>query len=386
MDIFFYLTHTLYAKVLIPIMVRLAEEGHRISVSKNKFSFLRYSPHRYANTPISNTFVNRSSFDYIADISGYKNEWEGIKEGIRFTFFNPKKCDVIIGTTKNLNGLKALRKDYPDKNIFAIGYQHMPFSMCISGRFKDTNLPEVCTEVFIKPNPFSEFHRFGEYIADHKLSFRGFPHLEKAYNGYYLKRDNGTKRYALVFHPGGYRGVITERGESKKVSYEKQKDFIKTMCTPILERGLIPVIKTHPLASRYHFKEDVLEIVFSLSKEDSDFSRVIVEGENFYKYVYESASFMVSGSSSIYELFSMGIKNVIIYNFFGRSRTNRFSAMKDIFINSKDEYKDFWKDKKEGSISGVYKKSPLLNKIRESYSALFTGDISKRIIDDMGLT
>lgn len=370
MKILFYLTRTLYAKVLIPLIIKLVNNDHQIYVSGNRF-------------------INRSSFDFVAGISGYSGEWSNVKNKVRFAlFYNPGVFDAIIGTTKNMEVLRALWAKYSQRKVFAVGYQHMPFIISLDGNFRHQNLPQDCMDTFVNENLFSKMHRFPEYISGNKISFRGFSYLEKVYADYYLEyieKSRRVKRYVLVFHPGGYRGVVTEAGDRKSTSYEKQKRFLKSICTPILEQGLKPVIKIHPLAARYHFKKDVLDILHDISKDKGDFSKIIVEDTNYYKYVYESDTIISFGSSSIYELFSIQVRNVLICNFLGRERSRKFSFMKDIFVETIEDYNSFWKKKRDLYFSQAYKENPILNKIYNSYSALFEKDISGQILKDVGI-
>ncbi len=390
MKIYFYLSHTLYAKVLIPLMVRLADKGHSIYVSKNRFDFLRYDPRTCGGANIPNRFVNKNSFDYVSGIANSSCEWKRVRDSINFTFsLNPGRYDIIIGTTKDLCILESLHRRYPEKRIYAVGYQHMPFIISLKDDLTHKNLPEVCTDIFLKPNPFSARHRFPEYIAGHKVSFRGFPYLESICSGYNTRfpaGKAGCKRYVLIFHPGGYRNVITKRGEGKKRSYSRQREFLDSICRPVLREGLIPVIKVHPLAARHHFKEDILTILKSLSEDKSDFSKVIVEEDDYYKYVYESDTVVTFGSSSLYELFSIGMRNIIICAFFGDERAKRFSCMKEISIDSKMEYDNFWKREREHYFANIYRGNTLLSRIFLSYSTLFKKDISERILEDAGLS
>lgn len=388
MKIFFYSTHTLYSKVLIPLIVKLAGKGHSIYIYKNKPDFLTYDHYRHAGIPASNTFVNRNSFDYVSGIINYSKTWDVVKSGINFTFSrNLSRYDLIIGTTKNLDMLKFFKNKYKGKDIFAIGYQHMPFVVSLRGNFKSVNMPEVCLEVFRKSNPFSEIHAFSEYISDFDISFRGFSYLDSVYSEYFEKRSmEDDKKYVLIFHPGGYRGVITKMGEGKKRSYAKQAEFLRTVCLPVLKEGLIPVIKAHPLAARYHFKEDILEIITSLSRENRDFEKIVVEDKSYYKYAYDSDTIVGFGSSSIYELFSMNVKNIIICDFFGKARSRKFTFMDGIFLKDAAEYNDFWKRGRKPYFTDAFDEKSILNKIYESYSTLFSKDTSEKMLSDMGLS
>ncbi|NQT06260.1 MAG: hypothetical protein HQ575_01825, partial [Candidatus Omnitrophica bacterium] len=331
MRISFYLSHALYAKSLIPIIVRLAKGGHDICISKNRLGFLRYEPQLYGANPTANRFVNRSSFDYVAKISGYGDEWAAVRNTVRFVFRIPMNADAIITTTKDMKILSRVKAKYPDKGLFAVGYQHMPFILSMGRPFVRKNLPEICTDVFMNANAFSHIHRFPEYISDYGITFRGFPHVEKIHRMYEAAEFGKGGRYVLVFHPGGYREIITERGNDKKTSYDKQKAFIDIVCTPILRRGLIPVIKIHPLPARYHFKEDIEEILKGMAASRSEFQDVIVESEDYFKYLNNTDTVVTFGTSGVYELFSVGLKRLIVCNFIGRSRSRKFSFMKGIF-------------------------------------------------------
>ena len=386
MKILFCLTHTLYAKALIPLIVRLAGVNE-IFITKNRPEFLGYSPRICGANPASNRFVNKSAFDYTAGIIGYGQEWSSVRDKIKFVYLGPKKPDVIIGTTKDLKQLGSFKKNGGMKGIFAIGYQHMPFCISLRDNFIRRNMPQACEDVFIKTNMFSGKHRFREYISGRDVSFRGFPYLDKIYSNYSTKMTEDKKKapYVLIFHPGGYRGIVSKRGDNKKTSYNNQRDLINTVCRPVLKRGLVPVIKVHPLAARFHFKEDITEILRSLSIGDKDFSKVIVEDRDYYKYAYKAEAVITFGSSGIYELFSMGIKKILILGLFGRNRSDKFSIFNGIYIDSKKGYDNFWKRDRESFFKEAYRKGTILDKVYTSYSTLFTGNNSEEMIKDMGL-
>jgi len=387
MKIYFYLTHTLYAKVLIPLIVKLADKNCDVFVSKNKFDFLKYSPRLYGSMPVSNRFVNRNSFDFVAGISDYSGEWNAVKDRVNFTY-RAQDCDVIIGTTKNLDKLKILQKKNPNANIYAVGYQHMPFVMSLKGGLKKKNLPPVCMDIFTKPNPFSDMHGFPGYISNHDFSFRGFPYLEKAHEDYYPKhagKNGAGKKYVLIFHPGGYRDIVSKKGDSKKTCYRKQTEFLRIICGPIFKNGLIPVIKVHPLAARHHFKEDVSEIVNILKLHDRQFRDVIIEDRNYYKYAYESDCIVTFGSSGIYEIFSLGLRNVIICGFLGNARAGKFPFTKGIFIETVRDYNNFWQGARQNYFSRAYGENSFLSSVHKSYSTLLEKDISGNILEDIGL-
>ena len=386
MNIFFYLTHTLYAKPLIPLIIKAVDARHNVFIRESRFNFLNYNTRRYAGNPVSNTFVNKSSFDYVASISNYLNEWAQVREKVSFIFLKDTgKFDMIIGTTKNLDKLKQFSKRLPGKPVLAIGYQHMPFVISFKGGLKEKNLPSICLEVFTKANAFSKIHRFQEYISNYEISFRGFPYLDKAYSDYYKKQGSSEKIYALVFHPGGYREVITKKGDNKEACYRKQKFFLDTILSPILKKNLIPVIKVHPLAAKHHFKEDIENLLGSLSKEKRDFLKVLVEDKNYYKYLYKSDTIVTFGSSGIYELFSLKVKNILVCNFFGKERSRKFSFMKGPFIETRNEYEDFWNKERNAYFEDAYKRNSILEKVYQSYSMLFEKDLSGSILKDAGV-
>lgn len=379
MEIFFYSDHTLHAKSLIPLVIKFAREGHKVLIKKNNFNFRKYSPRIYCRKPTRNTLVNPSSFDYVAKIIDYSKELNEVRSGLSFVFMpSLRKVDVIIGTTKSIPKLKVLCKENKIY-AYAIGYQHMPFLVSIFDQ-RDWGFPsndESLYEVFFGDNNFSKIHRFCEILRGNGICILGFPYLDKAQdylNSLSVASDKGRKRYVLIFHPGGYRNVITSEGEPKKACRAKQAKFIKDICLPILDIGLIPVIKTHPLYAIYHSIEDLRYIIKELSQDDPRYNEVVVTDDGYWRWAFYSKFIITFGSSSIYELFSRGFKNVCIVNWLGKERSSKFSFLTDITINS---YEDFLEMVKNNSFPEIDIDST--NNIFEAYHSIHKEKSTEKI-------
>jgi len=112
--------------------------------------------------------------------------------------------------------------------------------------------------VFFSENPFSTSHSFRGQVKDTDLRICNFTHLDTVYG---LDRQSETvPENILIFHPGGYRGVLSQPGADRSTCYLAQRQFLETIFLPILHRGLTPIIKLHPLRATFHDVADLKRI------------------------------------------------------------------------------------------------------------------------------
>ncbi len=380
MRVFFYTSHTLYLKVLIPLVIELLKrEGVSVFFYKNYPHFYSYSPARFSKNPEKNKCINLSALDYVAHLIDYKKEWNLVKHLIRFTFLKRiAKYDVIVGTIKDLDALIQFKKRGA-KKVYVVGYQHMPVLLSLGTQLKLKNKFHDAENIFIKDNEFSKTHDFRRYIRHQEVAdfkFVNFSYLDTvSKKRLAMSKDCQslfTNPYVLIFHPGGYRRIITMPGEDKKSCYRKQEEFIKRVCQPILEAGFIPVIKTHPLYARYHSKEDLHIILKGLVEVSPLLRQVIVTDESYWHYAFQSRLMLSFGSSGVYELYAAGLKNVLICAFLGESRAVKFQMFKNVYIDTYEEYLSLFKDKSNFS-KKFDNMTSLVQDIYRAYSSLNNG-------------
>ena len=317
--ILFFHTHTLHSKFSIPVALELAGNGFQVCYLKNRPDFFQFSRKNIIDNPISDSFMNGKSLGYVAGQINFQDELDKKSADLLTTF---KRCfskyDAVISTTKDLPSLKKINRKF-GVAAFALGYQHLPFLIRIGNKFRDEE-NGAAHSIFFKDNPFARDHGFRELFDENSgIILNNFTYLDKVYS---LKKSNdlsGEKAASvLIFHPGGYRKVLTEPGASRKISYEQQKDFIVKICLPILKAGLIPVIKIHPLHARYHGLDDLKEIAADVETRNGlSPGSIRITDDWFWNYAFKSVFALTFGSSSIYELWAAGIKNVYVANFLG---------------------------------------------------------------------
>jgi hypothetical protein len=382
--ILFYASHTLYYKVLIPVIIELVKKGHQVSVLSNRPNFYKYTPKKYSHRPTSNNCINKHSIRYSASLINYLDEFKQIEKKIKYVFFNKiEKYDIIIGVIKDFEKVKNIKKNGV-KKIYIVGYQHMPFLLSLNKKISDKNVNILNKKLFLEDNQFSRLHRSKELVLDKEVAgyiFVNFTYLDKIYQT--LKNITQVKKkYVLIFHPGGYRDVITKYGENKKNSYKKQKEFIKILCKPVFDKGLIPVLKVHPLFAKYHSFKDLNIIKNDLVKEDKNYEKFIITEDIYWDYAIKSKFILTLGSSSLYELYAAGINNVVVINFFGEKRSSLFKMFDNIIINSIDEYITLIKSNKD--FDEIFKNGKKAFEIYyKAYSSLNTGNSVKTIINNI---
>jgi hypothetical protein len=333
--ILFYGSNLLYFKSLIPIInLFLKKKNFDIYIITNSlnlyskifFKFIKQKKPEHVN------IISKFTVTWISKLINQEKKFNLIKEDINFLnkvelFFFKKKFDCLVCTTKDLDEIKKYQNIFKKKIV--IGYHHMP--MVLGDNFENEKSKE--SSFFVKKNYFTAAHNysFAKTIRTSNFFLNRFVYLNKSLN---LKKVKNFKN-VLIFHPGGYRNILTKPGESKIKSYEVQRVFIKKICIPLIKNNLKPILKIHPLHAMYHGKEDCLEILRQINLPQVE---VVGPEENYYEYLKTSKFAISFGSSSSYELWSLGYKNIFYCNFFGDKRTLKFKFLKKQFFSSEKKY------------------------------------------------
>lgn len=151
-------------------------------------------------------------------------------------------------------------------------------------------------------------------------------------------------KYALIFHSGGYRGIETQVGDNLETSLLRQQELFAEVCRPLLENGLKVIIKTHPLCAQFHDQKHVELVIERLSCKDNRFRNVAVISDSYLPYAKNAQWIITFGSSGIYELYSLGLDRVLVLNFFGKVRSQKFSYFENAFVESSGQYKSILKN------------------------------------------
>jgi hypothetical protein len=341
-SILFIQSQTLYAKATIPVAIECVKNGLPVTFQVNRPVFLGYSfgfsDNYIKNNPTSVGIINPHSLQYVADVIGLGEEWRAIKKKINFSFtgiFFPKRFLVVVGTTKNMDVLNKISNK--GVNTFALGYQHLPVFLKVNKKkFKKQETDSQ--SVFFSDNEFSNDHKFENIVKNHEVTLSGFTYLDNIFK---QSADASACDKVLIFHPGGYRGVVSSPGDSKDTCYRKQKDFLNKLCVPLISKGLKPVVKIHPLRALYHDFDDLIELSKIVENENNlpnNSIQILGPKEWVWSIAFNSCFVITFGSSAVYELWSLGIKNVYVCGFISAVRSQRFNYFDSVFIDSIDKY------------------------------------------------
>jgi len=377
--VLFTLSQTLYAKVLIPLAIEFVQQGYKVAFGVNRPTLFRkswgFSERYIRNHPTTVGYVTPESLRFVARVIGYIDDWNSIEKEIEYIWRpDSAQFDAIIGTTKNLDVLRGYQLR-SKAHVFALGYQHMPFVAKVGDEFR-AHTANNDSAVFIDTNPFSESHGFAELLRDCGWELCPFLHLDKVHERHGLSTENDadSDNLVLIFHPGGYRQMVTIPGDSKEISYAKQKALFEQICLPLVRKGYKPVIKIHPLRAKYHDLDDVQSVIRQIEQESNlpDGSILCVGPEAWYwDYALRSRFIFTFGSTSVYELWIAGFRNVFVCSFAGNaSRTRKFEVFDAIYIKTLSEYFSFVKD---NGYLGV-KLDPMAVQVIEAFQSLFWGD------------
>jgi len=349
-SILFIHNHTLYSKVTIPVILSCVENGWNVTIHVNRLTLFGvsygFSKRVIKKNPTGVKVINPKSLEFVADLIGLGDEWRAVKDRINFSIISqifPSKFDVVVGTTKNLKRLSSIAQVHT--SVFALGYQHFPVLLKVGADDKEDSCKYERNSVFLTKNSFANRHSFPDIVKGHQVVLNSFTFLDVVHR---RRTDVVSKeKTILIFHPGGYRDVISSFGDSKEVCYASQMNFLKRLCMPLISMGLKPVIKIHPLRARYHDWEDLVILIDEFergNKLEKGSIGLIGPEDWFWNLAFNSTLVLTFGSSSIYELWSAGVKNVFVCNFEGVSRSQKFDIFDSIFIDSYEDYLDLLKN------------------------------------------
>jgi hypothetical protein len=363
---------TLHMKVAIPVAIRLAEQGHEVAFERRGKPWQRFSDRYVRAHPTTVGLVDRRALRFVAEVIGYEDEWTAVERDIALVRGPDPSFDAIVGTTKDLARLRELRRG-PGVPAYALGYQHMPYLVEVGARPEAH--PNGPGSFFLRRNEFTEAHRFLEILNGDRAVPNSFTFLDRVLE----RRTNVTETSSrvLIFHPGGYRDVVTSPGDPREVCIHKQVAFFERACLPIVRKGLTPVIKVHPLRARHHDYEDVMEVsrrIEAANGIEPGTIRCIGPRGWFWDEAFRAAFVVNYGSSAIYELWSAGVRSAVVCNFEGRARSEKFSAFEGIFLDEHEAYRDFIEQERFRRL----RPGPLAQEVSRAYQGLCDGRATER--------
>lgn len=346
-DVLFVHSQTLYAKVTIPVALALIDKGIDVSFEVNRpVLFGRsfgFSDDAIKQGPTGVGILNPEAYDFVADLIGLGAEWRKVRHKVRYTLIGERRArayDAIVGTTKNIAALHRLAA----KNVptFALGYQHLPVVAHVrpAGTPGERQLDR--RSVFFSDNAFADQHDFKGIVAGCDTMLNAFTFLDAVHARRPAPPANGSAgNKLLIFHPGGYRSVISEPGDDRAHCLARQKSFMERLCLPAIAEGLAPIIKVHPLRARHHDIEDLAPLARDIERENglADGAIELIGPRGwFWDAAFASALILGFGSSSTYELWSAGLRNVYVGNFEGTARSSKFDFFQSIFLDTYEDY------------------------------------------------
>lgn len=358
--VLFIQSQTLYLKSILPIAYELYKLNYSLNFKINKFFNInnnyKTNLKKISYKPTNANIINIEIFNFISKIINFNFDWNKINKEINFIFFTKLyKFDLVIGTTKDIPLLMKYKKF---SKICCLGYQHIPFTLFLGLEKK----LKISNNKLLEKNHFTNYHSFSKLLSNFEVIDSSFTYIDYLDN---YNFNNQKKNFVLIFHPGGYRNIITKKNESKNNSYSKQNEFLTKICKPLLLNDLVPVIKIHPLCAQYHDYDD---LKYLITNQNSLYNKIhlIRRDDTYVNYAKSSRFILTFGSSSLYELWSIGIKNAYVCNFLGEERSQKFSFFKSIFL---EKYEDYLK-LISNSDSEETKKDTFTNDIINAYSDL----------------
>lgn len=381
-SILFIQSQTLYAKVTIPVALECLKQGWNVTFQVNRpVVFGRsvgFSESFIKRNPTTVSIVNPESLQFVADLIGLGDDWGKASKDINFSLsaiFLTNQFDIVIGSSKNISILEKIQKK--KINTLSLGYEHFPVLINLSKPFDYSANQYYSKSVFFTNNAFSKRHKFKNINKGYKTELNTFTFLDVVYNKKY--RINNDKDSVLIFHPGGYRGIVSSAGDNKQKCYQSQKVFLRDLCIPIIRQNLTPVVKVHPLRARYHDVEDLNIIAREVETEQgapTNSIKILDAKSCFWEVANNSVFILTFGSSSIYELWSAGLRNIFVCDFVTKERSDNFQFFKPIFINS---YEDYLK-----IVSNPKRWNPVFDRttreVFQQYNLLFNGNSVNKVI------
>lgn len=376
---------TLYHKSTLPVALRAAELGHEVAFAATAKPLMRpfrkFSRQYVREHSLNVGRTDMHALAFIAKIAGLDREWARFRGNIRLVW-RPAlgDYDAIFASSKAEKALRRAQSDSGRPTI-AVGYQHLPVVAALGARLDNSFTDSGDPDVFFGDNPYAKHHNFLESMRGFEVRMCCFAHLDSVYKfrSALVHPTGESKRKVLIFHPGGYRSVVSEPGDNKEASYAKQNLFIERVCLPLLAAGLTPVIKVHPLSAKYHDLPDLQLLVGKVERRyglPGNSIHLIGPEEYYWGAAFDSVFILTVGSSSIHELWSAGLDNVFVLNYADNWRLSRYNMFDEIFIDGMDAYASFVSTKKwESTIL-----SDFTRRVFNSYACLFDGRAVDRIL------
>jgi hypothetical protein len=300
-------------------MKKLCEKGEEVMV----LSKGRFSEKRIRKKPVSFNDITKSSLIFVCKQIGLPHSFLSDVRFVRVYKHLPfpttrfyHSMDLFVSTTKGFPWLNMMATF--GKPRVAIGYQNFlgTYFHTTDGRFPDQCLPNI------------SFERKIRRTTEAGWIESGLPFLDNYVDRFCaaIDRKNSINK-VLFLHPGGYRNVFTQKGESKKSCYRKQRAFYKNLLDQ-MPAYMKLYIKIHPLAARYHDNEAHKELLSDLGIET-------IEGF-LGDYLFDFGTVLSLGSSAAFEILPFGISFWIL-DYYSNTRTQLYSDFSSFTVKSDED-------------------------------------------------
>jgi len=307
MRIVFFASHLLHHRVLLPVVCELTKRGHDITVQTNRAAWRGLPSCQMALKPTMVTGINEASLDWVADLISYHCVWKKAKERIKFArYFVPEEYDCAVSTTKDMARLESLRRPINGYTSgVAIGYQHLPAVVVLGRAMERNRYPTEMPDAFRIGSPFESRHQFRNLYSGNTVYPCGFPHLDHVAAG--PKVDSNEV-------------LIIEHGAGRKMPF-RNDDWLGRILSDIRDCGLKPVIAKHAL--RGLFAPRYTSAVETVSSWWPRAARVKL--------------ILTTGSSCMYEMWSIGLRNAFVVGYEGGGRAEAFRMFPDIYLAHREQ-------------------------------------------------
>lgn len=337
----FFASNLMYFKSLLPYIFLFIEKKQNVfvRVSSNNFIPKFFFNYYKISRPQSVDLITEDSILHLAKIYKLDKKYEIYKKKINFVKIhlnrvqinfnkNLDKFEKIITTTKDLNYLRIFNSK---SKVYAVGYPPIPVFLDLNRNKKSA------INLFDPVQKFSKEHNLKNILKKNFYNLSSFSYISKTY------KKNVERNTAIIYHPGGYRNVFTKHNETKINCYKIQEKIFKELCEPLINLKIKPLIKIHPWHAKFHGEKDVIQILRNLNLNNKV---EVIGANNPYDSCLEKAKFAIMfGSTSAYELWCMGYKNIFFINYYGKARVKKFSFFKKNFFNNKKAFEKAIKSK-----------------------------------------
>ncbi|MBI4341823.1 MAG: glycosyltransferase family 4 protein [Candidatus Omnitrophica bacterium] len=383
MRIFIQHSHALHAKVTIPLAAWLVRHGHEVVFREQRDGWRTFSADYIRSHPTSVRIIDRDALRYAARLIGYARDWAQTEPFVRFTRREPDaRDDAVVSDTKEIDALRAIQARH-GVPAFAVGYQHLPVIARVEGPLARSERP---SSFFLETNAFTTAHRFPQILDGCEAVPNTFTYLDRVFERHAPPPTSAPSSdrigarlvggHVLIFHPGGWRGIESNPGDSRAVCEASQRALIERACLPLLAAGLEPVIKIHPLRARHHDEDDVRRLIAEIERAHAlpaGAIRCLGPDAWFWDEAFQSAFILTYGSSSLYELWAAGLRRVVVAHFEGTARSRKFELFPSLGLETHEAYAEFIRAKRYETLPN----DPLARTAAEAYAALWTGEATR---------